>query len=295
MFGNQSNSLLAANFTPEQLDVINQCLLDLVQQGHTLFVQDQKRNSNPKTYGTVEARTNRGKTAILVSQGDAVFNENIFVGGNTIYNGSGTSIAFRNDSGETVPTGGVMQPTGYVVRQGTRYLTITKPYDTTGDAPQKWGANTYPRFYGINSGDPVRNGQTGVCCTTGFSLALLDTPGNALALDGGWGAKPGQWSLTQGFDGFTVMGGVAEANGLILVEQREIVNAHGVLVGSIAASGNQKVTINGAGNTATGFAVQAYDGLLIGGKKLTNGTNVDLVYRYGNWYITGADLCPVPV
>lgn len=287
MFGNQTDSLMAANFTPEQMDVINQCLLDLIHRGTLTIIQDQNHNSDPRRYATCTLKTNKGKRALNILGGDFYAGGDAYFQNQIITNGSsGTSIAFRNDAGERVPAGGVMQISGYSKKaDGTRYLKITKPTSTTGAATD----NSYPRVHAINGNDPIDANAFGVCSTTGYSLALCD---GATAFDQGWGAKPGQWSLSTGRSGFQTQG-VAEADGRTLVFQSVIVDAMGITGGStISQGGSGTVTIRTGAEADAGYDVTAYDRLLLTSKNTPATSKTDLYYRNGKWWIGGADKCP---
>jgi hypothetical protein len=106
-------------------------------------------------------------------------------------------IPFANASGETIPAFAVMAITGLVYENGIAFLACSKP------------GTTFYREYAVNNMFDVPAGRRGTCFRSGDLRVLYDT--GTPAAGEGWGPKPGQWSLAQGFAGFTI-GGVVHAD-----------------------------------------------------------------------------------
>lgn len=106
---------------------------------------------------------------------------------------------FKNESGETAPTGAVMSQKGRITIDGVSHKIIEKPKSSVYNPP-----------WCVNVGDPVEDQQTGTACY------LEDDPGPALyesesetpPWDEQVGPAPGSWALKKGFPGFRVEGGV---------------------------------------------------------------------------------------
>jgi hypothetical protein len=112
----------------------------------------------------------------------------------------GWRIRFKNESSETVPTGGVMRITGGDATGGG-FLKTAKPNATL------------QRLYLINIGDaipPNKFGDGSYLTSLGSdfeeNLVLYDT-GNTPAYGESWGPQDGTWTLKKYRYGFTIMGG----------------------------------------------------------------------------------------
>lgn len=101
-------------------------------------------------------------------------------------------IPFTNVSGETIPAFAVMAITGLVYENGIAFLECDKP------------STTFRREYAVNNIFDVPADRRGTCFRAGDLRVLYDS--GAPGAGEGWGPKPGQWSLSQGFPGFTVQG-----------------------------------------------------------------------------------------
>lgn len=109
-------------------------------------------------------------------------------------------IPFMNVSGETIPAFAALAITGVSYESGIAYLLCDKP------------GTTLVRAYAVNNMFDVPAGLRGTCFRTGDVRVLCDegTP----AAGEGWGPRPGQWSLAQGYPGFTMQGVVDGEHGI---------------------------------------------------------------------------------
>ncbi len=113
-------------------------------------------------------------------------------------------IPFRNDAAEAIPPCAVVQITGSVIEDGVSLLTCVQPGTTFGTQ------------YAVNGLVRVPPGEAGVCYRHGELPVAFDA-GTPQAGEG-WGPKPGQWSVSQGYPGWTVVDVVNAANKIALVK-----------------------------------------------------------------------------
>jgi hypothetical protein len=101
-------------------------------------------------------------------------------------------VPFTNVSGETIPAFAAMAITGLVHENGIAFLQCDKP------------GTTFVREYAVNNMFDVPAGLRGTCFRAGDLRVLYDAA--APAAGEGWGPKPGQWSLSRGYPGFSIQG-----------------------------------------------------------------------------------------
>lgn len=285
MFKLLAQKLLDAGTPPEIVDVVTKCTENLEHDG-TLFDDYQwPPNANPNKWGAIRVRTNPHGTALLVDEGNSVFGGNVLFFNDVAYNGTGTVIRFRNDSGEVVPVGGIMKITGDVIRnvdgRQLRYLTIAKP-NNTADAD----SNAFDRLYAINGRLPIQAGDYGICSTSGLCVCSYDT-GNAPVMRQEWGPKDGSWRISKGGYGFTIEG--TGRNGLVQCNQREITHCRATLNGTLAAGGSVAAAVNSDNGSA--FTILLVDDMLVSGALATS-TVMGASWEYGKWRPNVSKGCP---
>lgn len=186
---------------------------------------------------------------------------------------------FRNDSGETIPAGGIMRKTGTEVTDNAIVYVMNKP-TTTLDNPYQWF---------VNLGRDIEDDDHGWCST------FEDEPGLAYYLSGTitandwWGPKPGQWNLERYYLGFRIDGNAD--NGLVTVKQHVLTQLRGVLDGGLSEGGSATVSIythNGSAWVDTTANVTAYDDLLETGGSLSSSTVVNVYFNSGRWWVQEA-------
>jgi len=158
-------------------------------------------------------------------------------------------LAYRNDAGEEIPAFALVRPTG-ADSDGT--LVVGKP-------------NSDGQLVYVNGPVP--------CPTSGYGLCTMDDPVFVLYDDGGtpaygetWGAAASSWKLTEGKDGWRVLGGNDTTRTLALADRvRAGVAAGGAPVaggandvGSATIGTGEDITASGA--VLTWGTVHNYDG-----------------------------------
>jgi hypothetical protein len=113
-------------------------------------------------------------------------------------------VPFLNESGEPIPSCAVMQITGSVEEDGATLLRCKKPSTDFGTQ------------YAVNGPVVVPTGKPGICYRSG-ELPVAFDDGVPLAGEG-WGPKPGQWRLSQGYPGWTIVGIVSLSSKIALVQ-----------------------------------------------------------------------------
>lgn len=112
---------------------------------------------------------------------------------------------FRNDYTGTVPSYGVVAITGVVE------VTATSSTIYTGDRP----GTTFRQLYGVNSSVEVAEGEYGMLTLTGPCYIAYDS--GTPAAGEGWGPKPGQFTLSKGFPGGTIVSGIQDSTNKLLL------------------------------------------------------------------------------
>lgn len=176
---------------------------------------------------------------------------------NPVVQSAGIRYRFRNDSGETIPAGGIMRKTGTEIGpEGGLVHVMNKPVTSAFDPP----------FY-VNLGEEIVDDGYGWCATfeheIGRAYHLSGTP----AYGESWGPKGGQWELAQYYPGFIIEGDPDD--GLVLVRQTPPKmllaqsDSGGISARSSTTLGSDNgVTVyyrNGATIAATTFVITAYN------------------------------------
>ena len=186
-------------------------------------------------------------------------------------------MAFRNDAGEVVPAFGVLRVTGVALRGLTPVLTVEKPNEVL------------QRSYWLNGPMQVAAGGFGLCtCEVAYALFNSGTP----SVGEGWGAVPGEWTLSKNaVDSFEILGDAAE--GLVLVKPMEVTQLIGKLDGALSVGGSATVSVwAGAGGSESDSTmnVTAFDWLMkAGAAAVASGKKVKLEWVNGQWYVTNAE------
>lgn len=107
-------------------------------------------------------------------------------------------VPFRNDAAQSIPPCAVVQISGSVVEDGVSLLTCLQPGTTFGTQ------------YAVNGPVRVPPGESGLCYRRGELPVAFDA--GSPQVGEGWGPKPGQWSVSKGFPGWTVVGVLDLAN-----------------------------------------------------------------------------------
>lgn len=111
-------------------------------------------------------------------------------------------IPFTNSSTAAAPAFALLKVTGITAATGT--LTVTQ------------ASTEFSRVYAINGPDvAAANGGSGLCTLDSPCLCAYDS--GTPAVGEGWGPKPGQWTLSKGFPGGTVIGIHDSANSVASV------------------------------------------------------------------------------
>lgn len=153
-------------------------------------------------------------------------------------------VKFRNDSGETIPAGGVLRLTGFVVTDPEEgFYTAAKP-------------NTYGSQYShaLNDELPVGSGKYGRCCLGQTVPALYDSADGTPAFGENWGPRDATWKLKKNTGGFRILGVVDSGRSFALVVPQPFIRFHGVTDAAIAKDASGTVSIyygTGAGTDST--------------------------------------------
>lgn len=164
---------------------------------------------------------------------------------------------FRNDSGETIPAGGIMRQTGTELHaDGFIVRVMNKPATT------EWKMPWY-----VNLGVDVEDDDYGWCATFRSEVGQAYYLSGTIVVGDSWGPKGGQWNLERYYPGFRIVGN--EADGLVYVEQREPrilaakADGSGVSARSSTTLGSDSGTViqyrNGTTISATTFTVTTYN------------------------------------
>ena len=193
---------------------------------------------------------------------------------------------FRNDSGETIPAGGIMRKTGTELVDGALTYVMNKP--TTSDFSPPWY---------VNLGRDIVDDDHGWCST------FEDEPGLAYYISGtvtpgaSWGPRAGQWELEEFYPGFIIDGD--EADGLVKVRQvvpqillakadgSGVTARSGTTVGS--DSGVVVQYMNGTTIGATNFAITAYN---LSAAAVAADAYLQLTNIAGQWFVDFEDCGP---
>lgn len=196
-------------------------------------------------------------------------------------NSSGHIHYFRNDSGETIPAGGIMRKTGTELVDGALTYVMNKP-TTVLDNPYSWF---------VNLGRDIPDDDHGWCST------FEDEPGLAYYLSGTitvgdwWGPKPSQWNLERYYLGFRIDGNAD--NGLVVVKQHAITELFGTLDGSLSQGSSATMSVythDGSSWVDTTANITVYDRLLkSGAAAVQSGKWVVAQFYSGRWWATSAE------
>lgn len=121
-----------------------------------------------------------------------------------------SSWPFRNDSGETIPAGGVFRATGAETDDaGGVFLTAEK-------------SNTYGSQWShyINGPAPVADGQFGLCFAAEMPVRAAYDGEETPVVGSSWGPINDSWLLHQYGGGFRIVG--AASDGLVLVMRQPL-------------------------------------------------------------------------
>lgn len=145
-----------------------------------------------------------------------------------------SAVAFRNDSGETIPAYAVMRVTGWVSVYDEIVLTVAKPN------------STFNRLYLINGPDEQTvNHPYGTASKAYDHEYSLYESGTTPATGESWGAQSGSWRLAQHRPGFNVMGRVtgsgSDSRVLVIQSVPEVV--FGLADAAIASGGSGTVRV----------------------------------------------------
>jgi len=163
---------------------------------------------------------------------------------------------FRNDSGETIPPGGIMFRTGSEVDSDGNILEVMDKPGTVFGSPHDWFVNMQVE---------IEDEAEGTCAT------FHDAVGKAYFLSGTvvsgewWGPKPGQWNLERYHLGFRVHGETADDDGQVFVQQYDQTELWGTLDGSLSQGSSATMSIfchNGSSWVNTTANITVYDRLL---------------------------------
>lgn len=203
---------------------------------------------------------------------------------NPVVQSTGIRYRFRNESGETIPAGGIMRKTGVVVgEEGGLVHQMDKPATTLAS----------PYWY-VNLGEDIEDEGYGLCAD------FLDEIGQAYYLSGPindgdwWGPKPGQWNLERYYLGFEIQGN--EDNGLVYIRQRIANEIWGTLDGTLSQGSTATLSVhifNGSTWVDTGFNATVRDRLLLSGDSVASGKWAVAYWYSGVWLAQEAE-CPDP-
>lgn len=168
----------------------------------------------------------------------------------------GIPVAFRNDSGETIPPYGIIKITNTVKQNGIYLL--------KGEKPDAWGSQ-YSHY--VNGPAEVADGDEGRCYVpTSPVWAAYDT-GDTPAVGEPWGPTSGSWELSQDVGGFEVISSETD-DGKVLVIQRPMLT----FVGKTDASHSK---------SATG-TISIYAGSTMGSESDTTVNKTGVYNRYAD-------------
>lgn len=144
---------------------------------------------------------------------------------------------FLNDSGETVPSRGIVKIVADIQTHEVGDEIVNVVYK--GDKPD----TTFAKKYGICWPFPVEDGEVGFLTFDGPQWMPYDS--GTPAIGEGWGPKPGQWTLSKGFPGAIVDGIIDSTDKLLL----------GTLSPITALLGKTTGAITGGTSTTTAYRI----------------------------------------
>lgn len=215
-------------------------------------------------------------------------------------------IQVRNLSTETVPSFGIMRPTGTEIINGKWTIQIDKPNDT------------FMRYYLVNgpcrikpdSGTSIGNVKRLATLYDDYpkyALIEKDGEGDFPAFGDEWGPKNDSWALHKGRSGFTiwdtdkekVIGVGGESASTLyraLVKQIEIRTVKAKLTSSLAQGSTATAMIwvkNEVGsNVVSEYEITVEDWLLKASTNVASGTAIIVEYMNGAWVVTEIGDCP---
>lgn len=191
---------------------------------------------------------------------------------------------FRNDSSEDIPPFAIMDITGTIVdAAGQPFLTVAQP------------SSTFKHRYAINGPFKVAAGKFNFI-REGIVWAAYDGSGTP-SFGTVWGAKSGQWTLSQNRDGFSVYGASNTSKQRTLVEQFFVTKIIGKLDGDLnsGSSGSAKIWVRAGGAEAVSeYSITIQDWLIPSGRKIVDKTKIIALYVNGVWYLSEAGDCSKP-
>lgn len=164
------------------------------------------------------------------------------------HHAGGRWLAFRNDSGETIPPFAVLRITGVVTIEGRAVLTVAKPNADGGT------------FYAVNGAVSVVSGGYGSCTRDAPCMAACDdsvTP----SVGEEWGVMSASWELQRGYGGYRVIGvETGDNDRALVVRSDDIVRFE--LYATLSKGGSalaKPVYWNGSAYTAIANTITVYD------------------------------------
>lgn len=190
---------------------------------------------------------------------------------------------FRNDSGETIPAGGIMRKTGTELVDGALTYVMNKP--TTSEYNPPWY---------VNLGRDIPDDDHGWCSTFEDEDGLAYYLSGTIVVGDSWGPKGGQWNLERYYPGFFIQGNAD--NGLVVVKQTvpQIILAKadsgGVPARSSTTVGSDSGVVvqymNGTTIGATTFTVTAYN---LSTDAVAADAYLQLTSIAGDWFVDYED------
>ena len=201
---------------------------------------------------------------------------------------TGHRFYFRNDSGETIPVGGIMRRTGAEVHVDGYIVQVMNKPSTTASA------TAYNPPWYVNLGRAIADDDYGWCSTFEDEAGLAYYLSGTIVIGDSWGPRGGQWNLERYYPGFKIEGN--QADGLVYVRQTvpQIILAKADSSGVSARSGTTVGSdtgvviqyMNGTTIGATNFTVTAYN---LSASAVAADAYLQLTYIAGQWFVDYED------
>lgn len=192
------------------------------------------------------------------------------------FSGPFDEIKIYNAENEEMPQYGIGRVTAISEVAGEKVVNLEKP------------STTFSRSYLVNSGGDVAYQKTGISKNRPIVKVLYDS--GTPAVGETYGPKPGQFTISKGYPGFTILGVVDSTNKIALARVEPYDTIIGKLTGSLVDGANTVNVWAGVGGSeavVTSWTVSARPWFDIGSCTFPVSTTAKVVCKCidGQWYI----------